>query len=66
MSKINFLDIMQIIMVTLKLLNKIDLSWGMVFIPLYITLGVILARVLIEVYQDIKMKRAFDKWVKKR
>lgn len=36
MSKINFLDIMQIIMVTLKLLNKIDLSWGMVFIPIYI------------------------------
>ena len=36
MSKMNYLDTMQIIMVTLKLLNKIDLSWGMVFLPIYI------------------------------
>ncbi|WP_308009290.1 hypothetical protein [uncultured Fusobacterium sp.] len=64
--KITVLDIMQLILITLKLLNKIDLSWGMVFIPLYITLGIILARVLIEVYQDMKKKRAFDRWIKKR
>lgn len=62
----NAFNIMQIIMVTLKLLNKIDLSWGMVFIPTYIMLGALLAMVLIGVYQEIKMKKVFNKWVKKR
>lgn len=64
--KLNGYEIIQIIMITLKLLNKIDLSWKMVFIPTYIMLGALLAMVLIGVYQERKMKRAFDKWVKKR
>ena len=64
--KINGYGIMQIIMITLKLLNKIDLSWGMVFIPTYITVGMVLIVMLIGVYQERKMKRAFDRWVKKR
>ena len=59
--KTNAFNIMQIIMVTLKLLNKIDLSWGMVFIPTYIMLGAFLIMILIGVYQEIKMKRVFNR-----
>lgn len=64
--KLNGYEILQIILITLKLLNKINLSWGMVFIPTYIMLGALFAMVLIGVYQEIKMKRVFNKWVKKR
>ena len=45
---------------------KIDLSWGMVFLPTYITVGMVLIVMLIGVYQERKMKRAFDRWIKKR
>lgn len=64
--KLNGYEILQIILITLKLLNKIDLSWKMVFIPTYIMLGALLIMILIGVYQEIKMKKVFDKWVKKR
>lgn len=64
--KLNGYEILQIILITLKLLNKIDLSWKMVFIPTYIMLGAFLIMILIGVYQEIKMKKVFDKWVKKR
>lgn len=64
--KLNEYKILQIIIITLKLLNKIDLSWKMVLIPTYIELGAILIMTLIEIYQEIKMKKAFDKWLKKR
>lgn len=64
--KINGLEIVQIIMLTLKLLNKIDLSWGIVFIPSYIALGGGLAAVLIGIYQERKMERSFYEKIKKR
>lgn len=64
--KLNGYEILQIILITLKLLNKIDLSWKIVFIPTYITVGMVLIVMLIGVYQERKMKRAFDRWVKKR
>lgn len=64
--KLNGYEILQIILITLKLLNKIDLSWGMVFMPTYIMLGAFLIMILIGVYQEIKMKKVFDKWIKKR
>jgi hypothetical protein len=47
----NAFNIMQIIMVTLKLLNKIDLSWGMVFIPLYIEIGLLTIKETIEYFK---------------
>ena len=64
--KLNGYEILQIILITLKLLNKIDLSWKIVFIPTYITVGMVLIVMLIGVYQEIKMKKVFDKWLKKR
>lgn len=64
--KLNGYEILQIILITLKLLNKIDLSWKIVFIPTYITVGMVLIVMLIGVYQERKMKRAFDRWIKKR
>lgn len=64
--KLNGYEMLQIILITLKLLNKIDLSWKMVFIPTYIMVGALLIMILIGVYQEIKMKKVFDKWLKKR
>lgn len=64
--KLNGYEILQIILITLKLLNKIDLSWGMVFIPTYIMLGALLIMVLIGVYQERKMERSFYEKIKKR
>lgn len=64
--KINGYGIMQIIMITLKLLNKIDLSWKMVFIPTYIITGIVVIITLIGIYQKGKMERDFNRWIKKR
>ena len=64
--KINGYGIMQIIMITLKLLNKIDLSWKMVFIPTYIIIGIVVIITLIGIYQKGKMERDFNRWIKKR
>lgn len=49
--KLNAFKIMQIIMITLKLLNKIDLSWGKVFIPFYIYIGLLIVKETIEYFK---------------
>lgn len=49
--KLNGYEILQIILITLKLLNKIDLSWGMVFIPLYIEIGLLTIKETIEYFK---------------
>ena len=36
------LGMMQVVLIVLKLCKLIDISWGLVFIPTYITLGIVL------------------------
>lgn len=64
--KLNGYEILQIILITLKLLNKIDLSWGMVFIPTYIAVGVVVIAESISFYQEKKMEKSFNKIIKKK
>lgn len=59
------LDWLQVIMITLKLINKIEMSWWMVFIPTYITLGTMVVKMLIERSPERQRKRFFDN-LKKR
>lgn len=59
------LDWLQVIMITLKLINKIEMSWWMVFIPTYITLGTMVVKMLIERSPKRQRKRFFDN-LKKR
>lgn len=49
--KLNVFEIMQVIMITLKLLNKIDLSWGMVFLPIYIEIGLLTVKETIKYFK---------------
>lgn len=59
------LDWLQVIMITLKLINKTEMSWWMVFIPIYITLGTMVVKMLIEISPERQRKRFFDN-LKKR
>lgn len=44
---IGVLGVIQIILVTLKLLRLIDFSWWLVFIPTYISLGLFIIGLLL-------------------
>lgn len=58
MKSRHLLGIMQIILVTLKLLGLIDLSWVNVFIPTYIYLAILcLACLILIVIEVIEQKK---------
>jgi len=50
--KIEFLGIMQLILITLKLIEKIKISWIKVFIPLYIWFFIFVFLVILEIIKN--------------
>lgn len=50
--KIEFLGIMQVILITLKLIEKIKISWIKVFIPLYIWFFIFVFLVILEIIKN--------------
>lgn len=54
---IGCLTVIQIVLIMLKLFKLIDMSWWLIFIPTYITLGIVLIGILIMIIGVIIAKR---------
>ena len=61
----NILAIFQIVLVLLKLLELITISWGLVFIPTYIVLGFVLISIILLVTMFRKDGSAYSKRFKR-
>lgn len=48
------LDIIQIVLIVLKLFKLIDLSWGVILIPFWISIGILI--VILIIYAAYEMK----------
>lgn len=50
------LDIIQIVLIILKLFNLIDLSWGVILIPFWISIGTLIIILIIYAVYETKYR----------
>lgn len=50
------LDIIQIVLIVLKLFKLIDLSWGVILIPFWISIGILIVILIIYAVYEMKYR----------
>lgn len=50
------LDIIQIVLIILKLFKLIDLSWGVILIPFWISIGILIVILIIYAVYEMKYR----------